>query len=417
METKFSYKKIFVLGLGFGVISLTWAIYDAYVPMILQSYLVDMPNVKYIDTTINAIMTFDNIFAISLIPFIGALSDKTWTRFGRRMPYLLVGIPIGALFFAAIPYIDFSFWALIVVILIMNFAMALFRGPTIALMPDLTPSHLRSKANGIVNFMGGVGAITFYGLFTKLFTENQGNIYAAFPVTGVIMIIVLLILLVSIRETKDQFIQSDKKSDGIFKTLISLFKEKKTSTYFLLGAIFLWFFGWHGITANFSRYGETIWNVSEDISSGYLMFFSATLIIMSIPSGIIASKFGRKKTILTGLIGMFLMLSVAQFIGADPMPMIVILLAIGGAFWALININSFPMVADMAPAAKLGLYTGLYYFSSQLAAIISPPIFGIVMDLTSRRAMFPMAALAFACALVMMIFVRRGEAQPQTKAS
>ncbi|MDD4658537.1 MAG: MFS transporter, partial [Eubacteriales bacterium] len=98
---KFSYGKIFVLGLGFGVISLTWAIYNAYVPLILESLLT---GTTYLNTTVGIIMTMDNIAAITLIPFIGALSDKTWTRFGRRMPFLMVGMPIAAIFFAAIPY-------------------------------------------------------------------------------------------------------------------------------------------------------------------------------------------------------------------------------------------------------------------------------------------------------------------------
>mgnify|MGYP000946982207 FL=1 len=404
---KFSYGKIFVLGLGFGVISLTWAIYNAYVPLILESLLV---GTTYLNTTVGIIMTMDNIAAITLIPFIGALSDKTWTRFGRRMPFLMFGIPIAAVFFAAIPYMATSLWVLIPIIVIMNIAMAAFRAPTIALMPDLTPSPLRSKANGIVNFMGGLGSIVFYGVFTMLFTEAKGNIYTDFPVASIVMIVVLIILMIFIREPRDQFEQSDKKSEGIFSSLMNVFKEKEASTRLLLAAIFCWFIGWNGVETYFTLYGTEIWGLTKEAAAQYLTYFSLAFLLMAIPSGFIASAIGRKKTIIVGVVGMGIMLAVAYTIGV-PWPMAAILLGCGGIFWALVNINSFPMVADMAPAAKLGLYTGLYYFSSQLAAILAPPVFGFVMDYTSRKAMFPMASLAFVLALICISGVRRGEAK------
>jgi MFS family permease len=404
---KFSYGKIFVLGLGFGVISLTWAIYNAYVPLILESLLT---GTTYLNTTVGIIMTMDNIAAITLIPFIGALSDKTWTRFGRRMPFLMVGMPIAAIFFAAIPYMATSLWVLIPIIVIMNIAMAAFRAPTIALMPDLTPSPLRSKANGIVNFMGGLGSVIFYGVFTMLFTEAKGNIYTDFPVASIVMIAVLITLVIFIREPRDQFEQSDKKSEGIFSSLVAVFKEKEASTRLLLAAIFCWFIGWNGVETYFTLYGTEIWGLTKEAAAQYLTYFSLAFLVMAIPSGFIASAIGRKKTIIAGVIGMGIMLGVAYTIGV-PWPMAAILLGCGGIFWALVNINSFPMVADMAPAAKLGLYTGLYYFSSQLAAILAPPVFGFVIDHTSRKAMFPMAALAFVLALICISGVRRGEAK------
>jgi MFS family permease len=412
-RSNFSYGKIFVLGLGFGVISLTWAIYNAYVPLILESL---MEGVSYLNTKVGIIMTLDNIAAISLIPLIGALSDRTWTRIGRRMPFLLFGMPIAAIFFAAIPYIDFSIWVLTPVIVIMNIAMATFRAPTIALMPDLTPSPLRSKANGIVNFMGGLGSIAFYGVFTTLFTEEKGNIYTDFPVASIIMIIVLLVLLITIREPRKEFVQSDKRQDGIFKALLTVLREKEASTKLLLGAIFLWFIGWNGVETYFTLYGTEVWGLEKDTAAQYLTYFSLAFLLMAIPSGFIASRFGRKKTIMLGLVGMFIMLSVSTMVGV-PWPTAAILLASGGLFWALVNINSFPMVADMAPVARLGLYTGLYYFSSQLAAILAPPVFGFAMDITSRKAMFPMAAVAFVLAFLMLMGVRRGEAAGQNTAA
>jgi len=399
----FSYSKIFLLGLGFLIITLTWSIYNAYVPPILERLLAHLP---YTDTAVGFIMTFYNIAAILLIPWFGAMGDRTWTRFGRRMPYLLVSIPIAAIFFAVIPFTGLSLATLIPVIIIMNIAMAAFRAPTIALMPDLTPSEKRSKANGIVNLMGGLGALVFYFGFTKLM-----GVEMAFVVAGGIMIVILLILLAAIREPKEQFEESEKRPAGIIRSLFEVMGEKEGSTRYLLFAIFMWFIGWNGVETFFTLYGMNKWGIDESQAAFYLGFFSLSFLLMAIPSGFIATALGRKKTILAGLVGMCLMLG--SFYFATPIVLAIGLLISGGVFWALININSYPMVTDMSPVNKLGTYTGLYYFFSMLAAIIAPPVFGVVMDLLgTRMALFPMAAVAFLGALLLMSLVHRGEAVP-----
>lgn len=397
----FSYSKIFFLGLGFLIITLTWSIYNAYVPPILERLLLHLP---YTDTAVGFIMTFDNIAAILLIPWFGAMSDRTWTRFGRRMPYLLVSIPSAALFFIVIPFAGFSLATVIPVIIIMNIAMAAFRAPTIALMPDLTPSEKRSKANGIVNLMGGLGALIFYFGFTKLM-----GVEMAFVVAGGVMIVVLLILLAVIREPREQFEESEKRPTGVIRSLFEVMGEKEGSTRYMLFAIFMWFIGWNGVETFFTLYGMDKWGIDESQAAFYLGFFSLSFLLMAIPSGFIATALGRKKTILAGLVGMSLMLG--SFYFATPIVLAIGLLVSGGVFWALININSYPMVTDMAPLHKMGTYTGVYYFFSMLAAIIAPPVFGVVMDLlNTRMALFPMAAVSFLGALILMCLVRRGEA-------
>ena len=400
---KFSYGKILVLGLGFLIITLTWSIYNAYVPPILERLLVHLP---YTDTAVGFIMTFDNIAAILLIPWFGAMSDRTWTRFGRRMPFLLVSIPVAAVFFALVPYAGaYSLAAVIPVIIVMNIAMAAFRAPTIALMPDLTPSEYRSRANGIVNLMGGLGALIFYFGFTAIM-----GVSAAFVAGGAIMIIVLAVLLSVIREPQDQFEAAEQRPGGIVKSLFTILQEKEGSTRFIFFAIFMWFIGWNGVETFFTLYGMDKWGIEESQAAFYLGFFSLAFLLMAIPSGYIATAIGRKKTILGGLVGMCLMLG--SFYFATPIVLAIGFLISGGVFWALININSYPMVCDMSPVGKLGTYTGLYYFFSMLAAIIAPPIFGAVMDiLGTRMALFPMAAVAYLIALLLMIRVSGGEAR------
>ena len=159
MEEKviFNKKKIFILGFGFFGVSIIWAMYNAYVPIFLKSF-------KLTSFIIGIIMTVDNIFAILLLPFLGALSDRTRTRLGRRRPYILAGAPLVMLFFFLIPYARlFENLALMMfTIILMNLSMAFFRTPVVALMPDITPSHFRSQANGIINFMGGLGALLVF---------------------------------------------------------------------------------------------------------------------------------------------------------------------------------------------------------------------------------------------------------------
>lgn len=400
----FSYFKIVVLGLGFLIITLTWSIYNAYVPPILERLLSHLP---YTDTAVGFIMTFDNIAAILLIPFFGAMSDQTWTRFGRRMPFLLISVPLAAFFFALIPYVDASMVVLIPVIIVMNIAMAAYRAPAIALMPDLTPSVHRSKANGIVNLMGGTGALLFYFVFTRIM-----GVKTAFIAAAAIMIVVLAVLLAVIREPRDQFEETEKRPGGIISSLLTILREKQNPTRFLFFAIFMWFIGWNGVETFFTLYGMDKWGIDEPQAAFYLGFFSLAFLLMAIPSGFIATAFGRKKTILAGLVGMSLMLG--SFYFATPIVLAIGLLISGGVFWALININSYPMVSDMSPTGKLGTYTGLYYFFSMLAAIIAPPIFGWVMDLLgTRMALFPMAAIAYLAALFLMTRVYGGEAKKE----
>ena len=189
---RFRYGKIFLLGFGFFGISVLWALYNAYVPIFLKDFAL-----SYL--VIGFIMTIDNIFAIVMLPYIGALSDQTRTRIGRRMPYILTGAPTGALFFALIPVARnlHSLLFMMTTIIIMNFAMALFRSPVIALMPDITPSRYRSQANGIINFMGGLGALLVYFIGKPLYDRNYA---LPFYLGALILFLSSLLVVIFIKE-------------------------------------------------------------------------------------------------------------------------------------------------------------------------------------------------------------------------
>jgi len=387
---KLDYKKTFILGLGFFSASIIWPIYNNYVPIMLETYIKS-------GTFIGAIMTIDNIFAVVFQPLFGALSDRTNTKFGRRMPFLLIGVPLAAIFCSLIPSAT-SLISLMTFIIIMNFSMSIYRAPTVALMPDVTPSPLRSKANGVINFMGGLAAVIAYGLGGLLYKINTGY---PFYMASIIMIAALMLLYTNIKEP--EVIEIEKKEEKPKKDV-----AKNRSLIFMLLAIFFWFTGFNAVETFFSLYGQHILGIEPGTSSIVLTSFSLAFLVFAIPAGFVASKLGRRKTILLGIIGALVVFVPLIFI-RNALAISIILIS-GGIFWALININSYPMIVEMAPKGLTGAYTGYYYFFSSTAAIVSPILFGWIKDLVgSYRPLFVYASMGFVLAFICMQFVKHGD--------
>ena len=397
---KLDYKKTFLLGFGFFGISLIWSVYNSYVPIFLREYQLPL-------WLVGAIMTFDNIAGVTIQPYVGFLSDRTRSRFGRRMPYLMIGAPIAALFFALIPVLHLLlpiFPLLLTAIIIMNIAMAIFRTPTVALMPDITPSPLRSKANGIINFMGGLGTTLAFLGGAFLYRANRG---LPFYVGAFIMLLAVAIVVLVIREPREH--EESTERTGIFSTIREIVQSEEKSALFILLAIFTWFIGYNAIETFWTTYGKEYLGIPESTAAAMLTYVSAAFLLFSLPAGFIATRFGRRPTILSGLLILLIFILGGYFI--TNMLYLTGMLIIAGIAWALININSFPMVSDIAPPGKIGSYTGLYYFASMSAAIVAPPIAGGLMDLLGHRVLFLFSSLAMLLAILCMLQVKRGEAQ------
>ncbi len=401
---KLDYQKTFLLGFGFFGISLIWSVYNSYVPIFLREYNLPL-------SLVGLVMTFDNIAGITIQPYVGFLSDRTRTRFGRRMPYLMVGAPIAALFFALIPVLHLSvriFGLLMATIIIMNIAMAVFRTPTVALMPDIIPSPLRSKANGIINLMGGLGTTLAFLGGAFLYRADRG---LPFYLGAILMLAAVAIVVLVIREPRE-YEEDAKGQVGVVSTIREIFSSQERSALFILLAIFAWFLGYNAIETFWTTYGKEFLGIAESTAAAMLTYVSAAFLIFALPAGFVATRFGRRRTILAGLTALLVFVLGGYF--TTNMTYLTVMLIIAGIAWALININSFPMVSDVAPAGKIGSYTGLYYFSSMLAAIVSPPVAGGLMDLLGHRVMFLFSALSMLLAMVCMLQVKRGEAQGTT---
>ena len=399
----------FIIGLGFFTTGITWSLYNSYVPIFLRDIINNDPYWymllgAWINTFIGIVMILDNIAAITLQPWIGAKSDNTWTRFGRRLPYIMVGIPIAAFFFSLIPIIK-ELILLLLVITMFNIAMAVYRAPVVALMPDIIPSKFRSKANGVINFMGGVGAV--YAFFVGSYLYRWYGPFIAFLTTSVIMIIALIILVLYVKEPEKPLDVEERIS------IIQAFKEVTISDdrsgIFMLLAIMFWFFAYNIIETWFTTYGILILGVTEDEASRALTGFALAFILSAIPAGFIATKIGRRKTIIIGLIGIMAIL--AAVAPLRNLMHIALLLTIGGIFWALININSIVIVWEIGGTEKLGAYTGLYYFFSSIAAIFGPLIAGTIFDMVGFEIMFWLSVAYMLLALVCMFFVKSGEVE------
>lgn len=400
---KLDYKKTLLIGLAFFSASMVWPIYNSYVPIFLE---------KYLSSTflIGIIMTIDNIFAVVFQPIFGALSDKVNTRYGRRMPFLLVGVPLGAIFFSLIPF-EFSLASLMLFVILTNFSMSIYRAPAVALMPDLTPPSLRSKANGVINLMGGIAAVIAFGAGGALYKIDR---HYPFFMASIIMVIAVILLYSFVKEPKNIHKKSETEDDAAVKDKSKL-RGQFLSLVFLLLAIFFWFTGYQAVEAFFSLYGKHILGINEGDASILLMFFSASFVIFSIPAGIIATKFGRKRTIMTGIVGLLIIFIALTMIRS--VAIIRILLIIGGLLWGSINVNSYPMVVEMATSGGIGKYTGYYYFFSSMAAIVSPALFGWIRDLVdSYQPLFIYAAVSFLFALFFMMLVKHGEPSLETEA-
>lgn len=398
---KLDYKKTFLIGFGFFASSLAWSVYNANVPLILQDYISS-------SMVIGLIMAVDNVFAIIFQPLFGSLSDKTNTKRGKRLPYILVGIPICATLFVFIPWTN-SVLALMGVVILFNFVMSTWRSPVIALMPDVTPSPLRSKANGVINLMGGVGGVIAFLIGGILI--NSFGMKSPFMFSGVVMMIAWALLFFFVKEpavlSKEERLKVEEKEKK--EELVDKKSINKSLTCILL-AIFFWFLGYNAIETFFTTYATSVLGTSKGTASITLTFFSLALVVGAIPAGIIGTKYGRKKTIITGLIGIIILFGLQ--IVTNNLTVVKILLALAGLCWALVNINSLPMVLEIAKSSRIGKYTGYYYFFSASSAIISPPLVGLICDLTDNYLnLFVYSVIAFICALVCISMAKHGEAE------
>jgi maltose/moltooligosaccharide transporter len=433
-KLKLDYRRTLLIGFGFFGTSVMWKLYNDYVPIFLQA-----GNPLFETSTRTGgfglgpgltgfIMTLDNIVALFLLPLIGIWSDRVWRPKlgGRRKPFIITLAPISIIAFLMIPVIvrmippELSGMAdqlrqplalFILAVGIFITAMAGFRTPVISLMPDLTPSPLRSQANGIINLMGGLGGviITLVGAFLYSI-----NIALPFIVSGVLMATAVLMLVFFVKESRHLGGEGEAREEeaalGVFKGIRRVAPAARKSLLLLMLSIFLWFVGYNAIETFFTSYGVSVLRIAENQAALLSSVSYITFILFAIPSGFIAARIGRRRTITMGLLIFAVLLLIGFFV-----PNIVVIggaLALGGIAWSLVNINSLPMVIDTSDSdTNIGTFTGFYYLASQLAAITGPILNGLLIERSGNYGLvLLMPVIFFFLAALSMRGVTRGEA-------
>ena len=521
-KLKLNYKRTLIIGFAFFSILMVWQGYNAYCPLYLKTLLygilVEKNATEYTEFIVGAIMALDNVLALFMLPIFGKLSDKTKTKYGKRMPFIIIGMAatIIAFPFMALCYMWNSLVGLIVTMLVVLVIMNIYRSPAVALMPDVTPKPLRSTANGLINLVGYFGPILISVVnMIPLFKFSQGDsdplkVFMPVIVVVVSLIIAIVVLLIKINEPK---ILEEVKDDLALGEELSATQEKvvenkplskadKKNMWILLIAVCLWFMCFNAFeTFNtmycdeyYTEYTKTtvtefdedltycVKEVEEDkyyivgefnvyniyyvlneneeyevvknltkfeegtnyylrVSGSYILangvasnvtyyikdsgtgIASVGTIIVTVSSvitfavaGYFAMKFGRKPNVLVGigLLGLGCLLIYLLGVGGKPGILIYLCFVILGIGWALINVNSYPMMVEMSTSSEIGKYTGLYYTASMIAQSVTPILFGAIIAFVpsiTLRHLFLYSTIMAVLAFVVLFFFKENKAK------
>lgn len=420
---KLNYKRTVLIGLAFMSISAFWQMYDNVVPLILKNTF------GLGETLTGAIMAADNILALFLLPIFGSLSDRVDTKIGKRMPFILIGTALACTLLVILPIADNTSNMVLFVggLLVVLISMGTYRSPAVALMPDLTPKPLRSKANAVINLMGAVGGV-YTLIMIKLLVDKgaKPNYFPLFMSVGVVMALSVIILFCTIKENK---LRKEREELEIAEGLVDEVEEEVNehagqklpkdvfrSLCFILLSVAFWFIAYNAVTTAFSRYAVEVWHMEGGGYADCLLVATVAAIISYIPIGSIASKIGRKKTIILGIIMLGSCFLAAGFFN-EYHPIMIVFFCIIGFAWAAIGVNSYPMVVEIASAGDVGKYTGYYYTFSMTAQVITPILSGWLLENVGYRTLFPYSVVFCILAILTMSQVKHGDSKPMKKKS
>jgi MFS family permease len=374
-------------------------------------------------------MALDNILALFMLPLFGYISDKT----GKRMPFIIFGTAAAVILTVMIPFADrhgsllFFFVALGLLLI----AMGTYRSPAVALMPDVTPKPLRSKANAIINLMGAFGGIYTLGVLKLLGKEPADgsgvNYVLIFGLIVAVMVIAVVLLAAFVRERKLRREMEEinygvaPEEDQAAKVTEAgsekLRPEVMRSLVFILVSVSLWFLGYNAVTTAFTKYATQQWGQDVSGASTCLLVATAGAIVSYIPVGMLSSKFGRKRVIQFGIILLASCFGIGALVSTSFHPALYVMFALVGFAWACINVNSYPMVVEISRGSSIGKYTGYYYTFSMAAQIVTPIVSGALLEHVGYWTLFPYSAVMVALAFFTISMTRHGDNKPNKAAS
>ena len=431
MEAKWQTRRTFLVGMAFLSICAFWQMYNSVIPLILT-------NTFHLNETFSGIiMAADNVLALFLLPFFGVVSDRCKWKMGRRRPFVLIGTLLAVGLMMLLPLLDDAYfnapatWRLVCFILALGallIAMGSYRSPAVALMPDVTPKPMRSRANAIINLMGAVGGIIYLLVATVLYSsvrtagKEHVSYVLLFAIVAGIMLLALFVLMTMVDEPAwaEEVREYEKAhpEENLAEEVVGggekLPAAVKRSLGFLLVSIALWFMGYNAVETWFTTYASKIWDASLGDASLCLTIATLGAIVTYYPTGIMAERLGRKKTIRIGLVILGADFATVAFLGFSMhsfSPFLYIFFALVGVAWAMINVNSLPMVVEMCRAEDIGKFTGYYYTFSMAAQTVTPIVAGGMLSRIGYGTLFPYSAIMVALALCTMAFVKHGDSK------
>ena len=414
---KLNNKRTVLIGLAFFSICAFWQMYDNIIPLILK-YRYGIS-----DGASGYIMALDNVLAVFMLPLFGALSDKK----GKRMPFIVLGTAAAAILTMCLHFAK-SFWMFFIVLGLLLIAMGTYRSPAVALMPDVTPKPLRSKANAIINLMGALGGV-FTLAMTALLVKGSAADNPSYLNLLISVAVMMAASVAVMRDTTDEQklkaeaaaindaldAETAAKYDEPIGAGHKLPKDMFRSLMLILFSVAFWYMGYNAVTTAFTRYATEMWGQNVSSASTCLMIATVGAVVSYIPIGALSSKIGRKRTILIGvavLAGCFLL---AALVATAFSPALYLVFILVGFAWAAINVNSYPMVVEIATGSDIGKYTGYYYTFSMAAQILTPIISGQLLQHVGYHTLFPYAAIMVAISFVTMLLTRHGDSRPEKK--
>ena len=476
---KLNYKRTLIIGFAFFSILMVWQGYNFYCPLFMKSLLKDVldeNSYKYIEFIVGAIMALDNVLALFMLPLFGKLSDKTKTKMGKRMPYILFGMAATFIVFPfmALCYLWNSIIGLIVTMLVVLVIMNVYRSPAVALMPDVTPKPLRSTANGLINLVGYFGPIMIAVVnMVPFFKFGQGDtdLIKVFAPVVVVLISLAIAMIILFTKVKENQILEEMKEDLELGEELSqtaekiednkpLSKRDKKNMWILLIAVCLWYMSFNAFETFNSTYTDDYYStytvtehtefnddvnyyITEDgveyklvdtdnetfdvnvtyyektesgtgIASLGTIILTVSSVITFAVAGYFAVKFGRKLNVLVGvgMVALGCLLVYLLGVGGAPSGIIYVYFVIMGIGWALINVNSYPMMVEMSSSSNIGKYTGYYYTASMIAQSATPILMGAIIafvDAITLRHLFLYSAIMAVLALAVFAFFKEGK--------
>ena len=480
-KMKLNYGKTLLIGFAFMASSIAWGVYDPYITTLLnkilgESALIAGWSAKLVEKFpillefmqaqgedvgsaatgftlvplfIGIIMTFDNIFGVVFQPTFGKISDRCHTRIGKRKPFILIGAPLAAVIFAIIPRVALHengrISAMMFCIILFVFVMSFWRAPCVALMPDLTPPALRSEGNSVLNLVGGVGSLLALQAATIVCaiggwdkgTQEEEYIPYVFLFASIVMIICTLVVTFFVKEPDSRLkvqMQANMENDAKAKRqaekeaakkekerlkAIKLSKGERVSLICMLAGLFFLFCGANAIQTFFALFAAEILGKSSGEATSMLTIFAVSTAIGAIPAGLLGRKFGRKKTIVAGLlmfITAFVVYLVVDATTGNALTLVYVALVVGGFANMLITVNTLPLVLEIGGLDKVGTFTGYYYTATFSAQIATPIVYGIVRMLTGTYgSLFYYCPICFILSLLCILFVKHGESEEITE--